>query len=211
MLLINMDIQIQLVNTADLKEADYNPRELAPTERRQLVESIKKFGFAEPIVVNSNPERKNIIVGGRQRWDVAKEIGLPQVPVVYLNLNLEQERELNLRLNRDYGAWDLKKLADFDYKLLKDVGFKDGELKKITEVLDINHNPEIPFTPELLEEQNYVLFYFNNSLDWNVIKEFFKIAPAQALDSREGYERVGIGRVLDGHKLLTLIKNNEIK
>lgn len=211
MLLINMDIQIVFVNTADLKEADYNPRELAETEKRHLKESIQKFGFVDPVVVNSNPDRLNIIIGGRQRWDIARELGMVQVPVVYLNLNLEQEKELNLRLNRGYGDWDLKKLSTFDYKLLKDVGFKDGELKKITEVTEENRNPEIPFTPELLEEQNYVLFYFNNQLDWQVIRDFFKIASVQALDSREGYERIGIGRVLDGSKLLTLIRNNEPK
>jgi len=201
-----MDINIQLVDTNNLIGSDYNPRVLAPTEKRQLTESIQKFGFVDPVIANSNPDRKNIIVGGRQRWEIARELNLPQVPVVYLNLTLEQERELNLRLNRYYGEWDLKKLADFDYKLLKDVGFKDGELKKITEVLDINHDPEIPFTPELLEEMNYVLFFFDNELDFQVAKERFDIKPAQALDSRAGYERVGIGRVVDGKKLLDVIR-----
>lgn len=204
-----MDIKIQLVNINELRGSEYNPRLISPVERRQLTDSIKEYGVVNPLIVNSNPERFNIIVGGHQRWDVAKELGHTIIPVIYLNLTLEQERKLNLRLNRDYGKWDVNKLIDYDYKLLRDVGFRDGEIKKITEVKEETNNPEIEFTPELMEEQNYVLFYFVNQLDWQVVRDYFDIKPMGALDNREGYERIGIGRVLDGKKLLELIRKNQ--
>jgi DNA modification methylase len=60
---------------------------------------------------------------------VAKELGIEQVPVVFLNIpSLEREKELNLRLNRNTGEWDWELLKGFDMDLLLDVGFDDVDL-----------------------------------------------------------------------------------
>lgn len=64
---------------------------------------------------------------------------------------------------------------------------------------------EFNFTRELKEAQHYVVFAFDNEFDWNVIVERFSISSTHSLDSREGYERKGTGRVLDGAKLLSAI------
>lgn len=204
-----MDISIKQEDISKLRPSEYNPRILKPVEARKLKESIQKFGMIDPIICNSRGDRKGIIIGGHQRYEVAKQMGFKTLPVVWLDLDLEKEQELNLRLNRYYGEFDIEKLAEYDYKLLKEVGFKDKELTKITELMEENKNPEIEFTSELMEEHNYVLFYTDNQLDWQVIKEFFGVKPVQALDSREGYERVGVGRVLGGKKLIELIRKCE--
>lgn len=80
-------------------------------------------------MVNSAKERKNVVIGGHFRLKVAKDLGIKEVPVCYINIpDIEREKELNLRLNRNLGEWDYSLLADFDESLLADVGFTSEEL-----------------------------------------------------------------------------------
>ena len=110
-----------------LKPAEYNPRQATKKQHEDLKESIKKFGLVDPIIVNSAPERENIVIGGHFRLRVAKELGLKDVPVVFVNLpDIEKEKELNLRLNRNTGSWDYDLLANnFDMEFLKNIGFDE--------------------------------------------------------------------------------------
>lgn len=60
---------------------------------------------------------------------MAKDIGYTEVPVYYVNLSEEQEKKLNLRLNKNVGEWDFDALANyFDSGMLFDVGFTEREL-----------------------------------------------------------------------------------
>ena len=82
------------------------------------------------IIVNKNKERKNIIVGGHQRVKVAKDMKIEVVPVLEIDLTYEKERELNIRLNKHTGEWDMDNLANFfDMEDLIDWGFDEGDLK----------------------------------------------------------------------------------
>ena len=57
-------MEIQQIPIQELKPSPLNPRKLTEQEEKDLTESLRKFDFAEPIVVNSNPERMNIVIGG---------------------------------------------------------------------------------------------------------------------------------------------------
>ena len=134
------DITITNIPINELKLAGYNPRKWDKTAFENLKESIQRFGLVDPLLVNSAPNRKNIIIGGHFRWHVAKELGFKEVPVVYLNIpDLEKEKELNLRLNKNLGEWDLKLLADFDESILADIGFSSEELD---DIFDLDDTPE---------------------------------------------------------------------
>ena len=74
------------VNINDLKEADYNPRTLTEKQFNEIKLSIEKFGFVEPIVINSNKDRKNIVIGGHQRLKVAKQLGYETAPCYKVSL-----------------------------------------------------------------------------------------------------------------------------
>lgn len=120
---------IEYVPIEQLKFADYNPRNITEKQVEDLKASIEKFGVVEPVVVNKNPERKDIIVGGHQRTRILQLLGFKTVPVVYVDLDEAKERELNIRLNKNTGEWDWNKLAnEFDVEDLKEYGFTDGEL-----------------------------------------------------------------------------------
>jgi ParB/RepB/Spo0J family partition protein len=87
-------MKIEQVKISELKPAEYNPRLMTEKQAEDLTKSIKEFGIVDPIIVNSNPERKNIIVGGHQRINVAKQMGMTEVPVFYIDLDEKKEKEL---------------------------------------------------------------------------------------------------------------------
>ena len=112
-----------------LIQADYNPRKINYQQLSALKDSIREFGLVDPVIVNVNPERKNVIIGGHQRVKAARELGLEEVPCVELNLTLEKERELNIRLNKNTGEWDFDVLLDqFEETELLGYGFEPSEL-----------------------------------------------------------------------------------
>lgn len=132
---MNSQIKTVEVPINDLKPAEYNARTHNDVQADQLKQSIVRFGLVDPIIVNSTPNRKGIIVGGHFRWEVAKGLGYQTVPVVYVDIpDLEREKELNLRLNKNTGEFDWNLLAKFDESFLADIGFSSGELDSIFDV-----------------------------------------------------------------------------
>ena len=126
------NIKIVEVPISELRASDYNPRKHSKEQADQLKESITRFGMVDPVICNIAPERTNIIIGGHFRFEVATELGMKTVPVVYVNIpDIEKEKELNLRLNKNTGEFDLELLAEFDEAFLKDIGFDSEELDDI--------------------------------------------------------------------------------
>lgn len=103
---------IQKVNAARLNPAAYNPRrDLKPGDKdyEKLKRSIEEFGFVEPVVWN---EATGNVVGGHQRLKVLLDMDETEIDCVVVNLGPEQEKALNLALNRIQGGWDETKLAE---------------------------------------------------------------------------------------------------
>ena len=136
--------------------AEYNPRQLTKDQHSQLKDSIKRFGLVDPLIVNKNKERKNILVGGHQRLRIAKELGINKIPCVEVDLSLDQEKELNIRLNKNVGEWDYDSLANyFDVGELMDWGFTDDELQFYEEEPEqgLIEDDEIPEVEEAITKQ----------------------------------------------------------
>ncbi len=128
---MNNNLKIEYVPIDLLKVNDKNPRKWTKEQKDQLKESITKFGNVDPVLVNANEARKDIVIGGHFRLEVCKELGYTEMPIVYLNLTPEKEQELNIRLNRNHGEFDLELLAEFDETLLSEIGFSSEELDSI--------------------------------------------------------------------------------
>jgi len=125
-------LKIVEVPIKELRASTYNPRKHSKEQADQLKESIKRFGLVDPVICNSTPKRKNIIIGGHFRAAMAKELGMKTVPVVYIRISdLTKEKELNLRLNKNTGEFDLDLLAEFDESFLTDIGFDSQDLDNI--------------------------------------------------------------------------------
>jgi len=134
-------LRVTEVDITLLKRSEYNPRKHSKEQMDQLKESIKRFGLVDPLIANVAPERKDVLIGGHFRLDAAKELGFKTVPVVYVTIpNVEKEKELNLRLNKNTGEFDLDLLAAFDESFLKDVGFSSED---IDDIFPSEENPEV--------------------------------------------------------------------
>ena len=119
------NLKIVQKNCSELIGAEYNPRELTEKQHKDLTDSLKRFGIVDPVLVNVHPDRENIIVGGHQRTRVWQELGNTTIPCVEISLTLDQEKELNIRLNKNTGQFDMDMLANhFDQEELIDWGFE---------------------------------------------------------------------------------------
>ena len=56
-------MQIVTKQLRDLIDAEYIPRQLTKDQYKHLRESIQRFGLVDPIIINKNPERENIVIG----------------------------------------------------------------------------------------------------------------------------------------------------
>ena len=145
----------EYVDIKQLKPWDKNPRknDHAVIEVKQ---SIQRFGFSAPIIARKSD---NVIIAGHTRWKAAKEIGLKEVPVRFMDLDVVDSQLLAIADNKlnERADWDedlleqvLQDLAGED---LSGIGFDDNELQDIIDkVSDTDPKEENEDLPELEEE-----------------------------------------------------------
>jgi hypothetical protein len=100
---------IEKKKIADLIPAPYNPRQSTAKQEKHLKESLEKFGLVEPIIFN---KQTGYIVGGHFRVRELKKLGIKEIECVIVDLNEQDEKELNIRLNANTGGWDWDTLAN---------------------------------------------------------------------------------------------------
>jgi len=134
----NNKLNIIYVPIDELKPSEYNPRKISKESMEQLKKSIKQFQIVDPIIANIASNRKNVVIGGHMRLRAAKELKFKEIPVVYLNISdIEKEKELNIRLNKNTGEFDWNLLTNFKESFLADIGFASEELDSIFAVEDV--------------------------------------------------------------------------
>ena len=114
---------------SELIDWEKNPRQLSKHDAEHIQKSLEKFGVADPLVINLD----NTIIGGHQRKRILKMINDPNyevdVRVPERLLNDEEVAELNIRLNKNTGAFDWDILAnEFEMDDLLEWGFSEEEL-----------------------------------------------------------------------------------
>ena len=134
-------MNIVIMPVTDLHPADYNPRkDLKPGDKEydKLARSIEEFGYVEPIVWSRTTGN---IIGGHQRLKVLIEKGYTEVEVVGLELSEQEEKILNVALNKISGRWDNEKLIAVLDELqaqeeMELTGFDDWELEALKVTYD---------------------------------------------------------------------------
>ena len=122
--------EIKLMPINDLIGAEYNPRKISDKQINDLENSIKRFGITEPILINIHKDRKNIIISGHQRLLACKNLNIKEVPTVSVNLDIDNEKELNIRMNQNGGEFDFDLLDEFfDVPDLESWGFDSEDLE----------------------------------------------------------------------------------
>ncbi|QBX26791.1 adenine-specific methyltransferase [Streptococcus phage Javan346] len=104
-------MEIKELPLKELKPAAYNPRKKlkkGDKEYEKIKQSLLKFGYVDPILVNEDLT----VIGGHQRLTVLKDLDYETAKCVIVDLPKEDEKALNIALNKITGQWDETLLAD---------------------------------------------------------------------------------------------------
>jgi len=88
-------MKIEYYNPEELKQHKDNPREISPHAFSGLCESLKKFGFQQPAIINKDLE----VISGNQRTKAAISIGMKKIPCLKLDLTDSEQKALMITLN----------------------------------------------------------------------------------------------------------------
>lgn len=168
-------MKVEMRALDSIKPYEKNAKKHDQTQIDNVAESIRQYGFVQPIVV----DRDGVIVIGHCRALGAKKLGLKEVPCVCVDdLTPEQVNALRLVDNKSSESdWDFDLLADelseldlsaFDF----DFGFEVNE-----------QGQQLSYIDELLEDENCMTN--NNKLE----REEFSISfcfPKQYEDAVKG-------------------------
>ena len=148
-------MHIEMRPIGDIRPYENNPR-LNDDAVDAVVESIRQFGFRQPIVVDT----EGVIICGHTRWKAAQKLDLEKVPVhVAKDLTPEQIKAYRIADNKtaEMAEWnydllpiELSQLQDMDFDLGL-LGFSEDELGKLLDpgVKDGLTDPdEVPEPPD---------------------------------------------------------------
>lgn len=192
----------------------YNPRTISPSDLSALRRSIREFGMVQPILVN---KKTNTIVAGHQRLEAAVAEGLEDLPVIHVDLDKEDERALNLALNRISGEWEQEGLSSLLTEIraagrIEVTGFTETEADKIIQKAIDDASPVVPaeeeFSPVIGERQDYIVLAFDTEMDF--------AAACTLLGVESRYDRrpngkpwsKGIGRVVNAGVALEKLRGH---
>lgn len=103
-------LEIKYIPIDDIKPYKNNPR-LNEDAIPYVMNSIKEFGFKNPIILDKN----NVIVAGHTRLESAKRLDMKEVPAIYADdLTEEQVKAFRLADNKvaEKSMWDYTKLDE---------------------------------------------------------------------------------------------------
>ena len=214
--IIRRDImQIIQKKLADIVPYANNTKKHDETQIKNVAESIKKYGWVQPIVIDND----GTIVIGHCRALAAEKLGMEEVPcVVVSDLTEEEINALRIVDNKtNESPWDFDllsaelpeiDLSDFEF----DFGIEDEEKTEIVE----DEAPEVEFSEILGEENNYLVLQFKTDIDWLNAQSIFGLETVKSYSTRKdgkvtkNMERKGVARVLDGAKVLNELLGDKI-
>lgn len=192
----------------EIKFDKRNYRKHNDKNKKLINKSLKELGAGRSILVDSEGE----IIGGNGVYEQAQKLGIKTRVIETDGSELVVVKRTDLKTNDE----KRKKLAvmdnstsdtsennnplleeDFSIPELEELGITIKEKKE-------NKDGDVEFTEELMEEHNYIVLYFDNSVDWLQAQTLFGnfIKKKQALNSKEGYRKMGVGRVIRGADFL---------
>jgi len=149
------DLQVKNASISSVKEREHNPRTHSKSQIRKIAESIRSFGFNNPVLVDD----QNTIIAGHGRYRAAKSLGIEEIPTIRLSsLTPSQVRAYVLADNKLCLAagWDEDILRiEFQHLIADDeidislTGFEVAEIDLILDPKDSEPDkeddlPELP-------------------------------------------------------------------
>lgn len=144
-----MELTVTSLLLQKIKRPEQSLKEHPVKQIQQIADSIKAFGFNDPVAVDESHE----IIEGVGRVLAAQELGLKSIPVIVLkHLNPAQKQAYRIAhnklcLNSDFNLEALRlefeTLSQLDESLLSLTGFETAEIEDVLTV---------PVLPELDRE-----------------------------------------------------------
>lgn len=148
---------IVMLPVSEVRPYEKNPRKNAEAVK-YVRASIEKFGFKQPIIVDSN----RVIIAGHTRLEAAKSLGMAEVPcIVADDLTEAQAKALRLADNKvaEFSEWDfdllgneLENLASDCDLNMEDFGFFDKEKEDEKEEKGVDLTPAYQVIVECADE-----------------------------------------------------------
>lgn len=207
-------MQIIQKKLADIVPYANNTKKHDETQIKNVAESIKKYGWVQPIVIDND----GTIVIGHCRALAAEKLGMKEVPcVVVSDLTEEEINALRIVDNKtNESPWDFDLLsAELPEIDLSDFEFDFGIEEEETEIVK-DEAPEVEFSEILGEENNYLVLQFKTDIDWLNAQSIFGLETVKSYSTRKdgkvtkNMERKGVARVLDGAKVLNELLGDKI-
>ena len=177
-------MKTEWIETKKLKKNPKNPRVIRDDAFQKLVNSIKEFPKMleiRPIVI----DKKFMVLGGNQRLEAVKVLGLEKVPIIKADtLTKEEQERFILADNVSFGEWDFDLLKGYDPDLIKDFNIDLIELDDFSEknkeinVVEFSDNMILKFSYP--EKQYNQIKQALSKIDESPEKALWKLANGKA-------------------------------
>lgn len=205
----------KMVAVGDLKPNPRNPNRHPDKQIELLAKIIKAQGWRAPVTVSN---QSGMIVRGHGRYMAAQLLKAKKVPVDYQDYESDAQEWADLvadnkiaefaHLDADVTAQLIKEIEATDLDIDMDItGFSASQIQKmiLEDLGKEDEKPEIEFSEELHESQNYIVLYFDNDIDWLQALTLFELKTVKALHWKPNFPRQGMARVINGAEAINKI------
>lgn len=122
------------IKIENIKPYEKNAKKHPAKQIRQIADSIKEFGFNQPLVL----DKDKVIIVGHGRFEAAKLLKLKVVPCITVNLPAKKARAYRLADNKlNESDWEMElvieELKELDESILELTGFDKDLIAEIEE------------------------------------------------------------------------------
>jgi hypothetical protein len=203
---------VKVMSFSELRDHPNNPRKISENALKGLLASIEHLGLIEPIIWN---KRSGFIVGGHQRVKALKAAGYTEAQVLIVDYDSDTEMVANAALNNTFIQ------GDFTEEIIENIRRLQVVDPALTEKLMLNdlaksglgkmdEKPEIQFSQELGESNNYVVLVFKNDTDFLQAQTLFGLETVYSQRRNGQPWAAGIGRVLSGPEAIKKIQDSVV-
>lgn len=172
-----MSIEVFEIDINKIKPSKDNPKNHSKEQINKISESIKKFGFKVPLLIDGDNE----IIAGEGRFLAAKNLQIRKIPCIYIKGLSKMEIKAFMVADNKVAEseWNEEKLAKIfniiekeDKELLHIIGFSENERKSIQADFDYKDLSK-ELTNLQSEEMNAIMWSakFKNQAEFDKIKK----------------------------------------
>jgi ParB family chromosome partitioning protein len=125
----------ETLSLKDIEPSPNQPRQFGKNNVDDLVDSMKRMGLIEPIVVRKN-NSKYMIVAGERRFHAAERLGWKEIPAIITEANPELCYEMALAENekrKSLNPWEVGRAIQYLRKERKKTALEVSEILGYTE------------------------------------------------------------------------------